>query len=175
MKRLLTAALILSLAPLVHAGWTNNAPAISVLGKPDFTAELPNGPTATATDDIEGVAIDPTSGKLFVVDAGNNRILRFPSTAAYLSGSAAEAVLGQFGFESNGSGATSGTLNSPASIHVDGAGRLWVADGRNNRVLRFDDAANKPSGAEANGVLGQTLFTTAVAAAGTAEIGRAHV
>ena len=168
MKRLLTAALILSLAPLVHAGWTNNAPAISVLGKPDFTAELPNGPTATATDDIEGVAIDPTSGKLFVVDAGNNRILRFPSTAAYLSGSAAEAVLGQFGFESNGSGATSGTLNSPASIHVDGAGRLWVADGRNNRVLRFDDAANKPSGAEANGVLGQTLFTTAVAAAGTA-------
>lgn len=168
MKRLLLAAVFFSLAPIVHAGWTNNAPAISVLGKPDFTANTPNGPTATATDDIEGVAIDPTGGKLFVADAGNNRILRFASSTAYLSGSAAEAVLGQTDLESNGSGTTGGTLNSPASIHVDGAGRLWVADGSNNRVLRFDDAANKPSGAEANGVLGQTLFTTAVAAGGAA-------
>jgi len=167
MKRLLLAAAFVSLAPIVHAGWTNNAPAISVLGKPDFTASLPNGPTATAMDNVEGVAIDPTSGKLFVADEGNSRILRFSSSAAYLSGSAAEAVLGQTDLESDLSGVTdANTVNSPRSLHVDASGRLWVADESNHRVLRFDNAAAKSDGANADGVLGKPDFTANTATSG---------
>jgi len=43
---------------------------------------------------------------------------------------------------------------------VDSAGRLWVADFFNNRVLRFDGAADKANGANADGVLGQPNFTS---------------
>jgi streptogramin lyase len=43
---------------------------------------------------------------------------------------------------------------------VDSAGRLWVSDYNNNRVLRFDNASSKSSGASADGVLGQPNFTT---------------
>lgn len=166
MKSLLCVALILGLSPLAYAGWTNNAPALSVIGKPSFTAVDPRGPTASAFDDVEGVAIDPTSGKLFIADNGSHRILRYSSTAAYLSGAAAEAVFGQPDFESDFTGITAETLDDPAGIHVDSAGRLWVADQDNNRVLRFDNAATKPTGASADGVLGQTLFTTSGAAGG---------
>lgn len=160
MKILPCVALTLILSPLAHAGWTNNAPAISVLGKPSFTAVDPLGPTASAFDDVEGVAIDPTSGKLFIADNGNHRILRYSSTAAYLSGAAAEAVIGQPDFETASPAATAATLNDPAGIHVDSTGRLWVADDGNNRVLRFDSAATKLTGASADGVLGQSLFTS---------------
>lgn len=167
MTRLFLTAAFLSLAPLVHAGWTNNAPAINVLGKPDFTASLPNGPTATAMDNVEGVAIDPTSGKLFVADEGNNRILRFASSAAYLSGSAAEAVLGQIDLESDLSSFTAAnTVNSPRSLHVDASGRLWVADQSHHRVLRFDNAAMKSNGANADGVLGKPDFSANTATSG---------
>jgi sugar lactone lactonase YvrE len=168
MKHLLLLAFALALSPLAHAGWTNNRPALSVLGKPSFTADLPLGPTATAFDDIEGVAVDPKTGKLFIADNGNNRVLRYSSAAAYLSGTAAEAVFGQTDFVSASTGTTANTLDDPAGIHVDSAGRLWVADDDNNRVLRFDNASNKPTGASADGVLGQSLFTTDSSGAGAA-------
>ena len=48
----------------------------------------------------------------------------------------------------------------PAGLAVDQSGRLWVVDSRNNRVLRFDNAASKPNGASADGVLGQSDFTS---------------
>lgn len=167
MKILPCVALTLILSPLAHAGWTNNAPAISVLGKPSFTAVAPLGPTASAFNDVEGVAIDPTSGKLFIADNGNNRILRYSSTAAYLSGAAAEAVFGQPDFETASIAVTAANLDDPAGIHVDSAGRLWVADQDNHRVLRFDSASTKLTGANADGVLGQALFTTRTAAGGS--------
>jgi hypothetical protein len=45
---------------------------------------------------------------------------------------------------------------------------LWVADGDNNRVLRFDNAASKANGAAANGVLGQTDFVSSASNSTTA-------
>ncbi|KPA14618.1 outer membrane adhesin-like protein, partial [Candidatus Magnetomorum sp. HK-1] len=101
-----------------------------------------------------GVAIDPTTGKVFISDTFNNRILRFASAeAASLSGSSHEAVFG-------GTGVTADdTMNSPTGIHVDMFGNLWVADSLNNRILRFKNVSNKSSGI-ADGVLGQKLFTS---------------
>jgi len=113
--------------------------------------------------------VDPVSGKLFVADSANLRILRFSSTAAYQSGTEAEAVLGQENFTSASANRgqvtpSANTLNYPSNITFDSSGRLWVADYYNGRVLRFDNAAGKSDGADADGVLGQPNFETAVLA-----------
>jgi streptogramin lyase len=53
---------------------------------------------------------------------------------------------------------------------VDGAGRLWVAERDNNRVLRFDNAAAKANGAAADAVLGQPDFVTGTGGVGASKM-----
>lgn len=70
-------------------------------------------------------------------------------------------MLGQPDFISNTfATATASVMFAPCGIALDSAGRLWVADYNNSRVLRFDSAAGKPNGAAADGVLGQSDFTS---------------
>jgi sugar lactone lactonase YvrE len=141
------------------AAFTNGQPASLVLGQPNFTSgALPM--TSTGTNYPTDVAVDPTSGKLFIADRSNNRVLRFASGAALANGAAAEGVLGQPNFTSNAVATTASGMFFPHGVAVDSAGRLWVADFENNRVLRFDNAAGKPNGAAADGVLGQPDFTS---------------
>lgn len=142
--------------------WSNFQAADVVLGQPNFTSNTA-GTTASIMNDAEAIAIDPISGKLFVADEHNHRVLRFAS-AAVTSGSAAEAVLGQADFTSGsanrGGAVAANTMNDPTGIYVDNGGRLWVVDASNHRVLRFDNAASKSNGANADGVLGQANLTT---------------
>ena len=109
------------------------------------------------------VAVDPTSGKVFVGERDNNRVLRFASVSALSNGAPAEGVLGQADFTSGlpnrGGTVFTNTMVMPFGLFVDHAGRLWVADLGNNRLLRFDHASSKPDGADADGVLGQLDFT----------------
>lgn len=51
-------------------------------------------------------------------------------------------------------------MNAPRGLFVDHAGRLWVADSGNSRVLRFDNASSISSGSLADGVLGQPDFVS---------------
>ena len=51
-------------------------------------------------------------------------------------------------------------MYDPTGVWLDPAGRLWVADEMNNRVLRFDNAITKANGANADGVLGQSNYTS---------------
>ena len=139
-----------------------NLPASGVLGQAVFTTNA-SGTTASTMNNAFGVAIDPTTGKLFVADRNNSRVLRFSSSDKMTSGSAAEAVLGQPDFATNTvntGGISAATMNQPVRVFVDASGRLWVSDYSNHRVLRFDSASTKASGAAANGVLGQAIFTT---------------
>ena len=136
----------------------NGGAADGLLGHANFTD--PATVDARRMDGPRGVAQDPVSGKVFVSDTIRNRILRFASAATLQSGASAEAVLGQPDFTSSTEGATAGKLRQPAGLAMDSAGRLWVADRGNGRVLRFDNAASKASGAAADGVLGQANFTT---------------
>ena len=138
---------------------SNNMPASGVLGHSDFTTGT-SGTTASTLQAPAGVTVDPTTGKLFVVDRYNNRVLRWGSAAKRTSGSAAEAVLGQPDFVTGSSGLSSTKMNDPLRASVDGSGRLWVSDYANNRVLRFDNASSKPVGSAADGVLGQPDFDT---------------
>ncbi|MBU6180165.1 MAG: SMP-30/gluconolactonase/LRE family protein, partial [Verrucomicrobia bacterium] len=138
--------------------------AVSVLGQTDLASESGfDPPTAASFDNADGVAIDPTTGKLFVSDSENHRILRFSAVDAYRTNASAEAVFGQADFVSQLPNRgqvrlAANTLSNPSSLCCDAQGRLWVCDYNNARVLRFDGASFKATGAAADGVIGQIDF-----------------
>ncbi|MEM8485054.1 MAG: T9SS type A sorting domain-containing protein [Bacteroidota bacterium] len=139
--------------------------AAGVLGQPGLGSGGANngGVSASTTDGPSFLAIGPT-GKLFVSDTDNNRILRWSSASAASNGSAAEAVLGQANFTASSSnrGGTvaANTLYEPHGLFVSTTGALYVADSRNNRILRFDNAENAGNGVAADAVLGQADFVS---------------
>jgi DNA-binding beta-propeller fold protein YncE len=143
--------------------WRNGLPATLVLGQANFFSGDPN---RSGTTDEQGmympmhIAVDPTTGKLFVADSINHRVLRYADPLTMANGAAAEAVLGQDDFYAHWSGTTANRMNVPRGVFVDNSGTLWVGDIDNNRVLRFDNASSKANGANADGVLGQPDFTS---------------
>jgi len=134
-------------------------PASGVLGQLSFTSNQ-SGTTVSSLNSPSGVAIDPTTGKLFVADRYNNRVLRWDSISKMENGSPAEAVFGQSDFITSSSDLSASKFNDPLRVFVDSSGSLWVSDYLNNRVLRFDSASFKTTGSSADGVLGQQSFTT---------------
>jgi hypothetical protein len=91
-------------------------------------------------------------------------VLRYASAATFINGQAADLVLGQADFVSiqenrGGANPTSNTLAGPHSLAFDSAGRLYVADSGNIRILRFDPPFS--NGMNAVQVFGQAgSFTT---------------
>jgi sugar lactone lactonase YvrE len=148
----------------------NGSAAEAVFGQPDFLTRTRNtgGLSAATTNDPNAVCVD-ANGHLWVADMTNNRVLRFDNASTKSSSTPAEGVLGQPDFLTNSSGTTAVKMSTPTGIFVDASGTLWVADKGNNRVLRFDNAAAKANGAAADGVLGQTLFTTSIAGGAAAD------
>lgn len=139
--------------------WANGQSADLVLGQKSFSTNTP-GLAADSLLAPTGIAIDPVSGKLFVADIANHRVLRWGAVTSLVSGMPAEAVFGQPDFTTKAKRAASDGMDFPTAVAIDAQGRLFVADALNNRVLRFDSASNKPSGAHADGVLGQPDFNS---------------
>jgi sugar lactone lactonase YvrE len=105
-----------------------------------------------------GVWVD-ASDTLWVADRANNRVLRFDTVSNNTDvNSSADAVLGQPNFVTNTPSAGAAGLRFPRSVSVSAAGKLFVADTNNNRVLRYDNAATLANGANATAVLGQLDF-----------------
>ena len=89
-------ALCISLGTIRAAQVPNFAAANLVLGQPNFTtAALPGSPTATSLDEPSAMVVDPRSGKVFVADTDNNRVLRYASATSLANGADAEFVFGQ--------------------------------------------------------------------------------
>jgi len=149
-----------------------------VIGQRDFLSTAAEGPAADLTTGVSNpvaIAVD-ASGNLYVADAGNNRVLRYPApfaqTADLLT---VDLVIGQPNLSSRSENAglmvpTANTLALEsggsifrAGIAFDAEGNLWVSDPGNNRVLRFPvaelgaGAVNQPS---ADLVLGQNDFSS---------------
>ena len=84
-----------------------------------------------------GVDIGP-AGNLWIADAANHRVLRFPlNHATGAIAKQADLVLGQPDFHSNDWGNGLEKLDSPAAIRTDASGQVYVADKGNNRILVF--------------------------------------
>ena len=136
---------------------TNGAAAEAVFGQSDFTTKVAASGYAGMNLPV-GLCLDQV-GRLWVADLGNNRVLMFDAGAVRSSGAAADRVYGQINFTTGAAGLAANRMNFPSDLFVDSTDRLWVADSLNHRVLRFDNISNKLSGANADGVLGQTNFT----------------
>ncbi len=152
-------ALLVVLAVPAAGQWTIDQNADLVLGQKDFVSSM-SGAGADSLFAPTDVAIDPLTRKLFVADIANNRVLRWRRVDSLVSGEPAEAVFGQPDMETTTGVTAVDRLNFPTAIAFDKEGRLWIADALNNRVVRIDSAGFKPSGAPADGVLGQPNFTS---------------
>jgi hypothetical protein len=110
-------------------------------GQPSFTDNTANNalmPVANHLNGPNGVAVDVHSGRLFVADENNNRVVSWPNAQGQANGQAPDLVLGQPDFAANGAnngGLSARSLNSPLYAAVDAQGNLYVADINNNRVL----------------------------------------
>ncbi len=71
-----------------------------------------------------GLAVDQSSGELYVADWGNNRIWVYDGTGAFLRG------------------ISDSGLNGPCSIALDSADNLYVRNANDGKVLKFDSAAD---------------------------------
>lgn len=83
--------------------------------------------TASSLDRPSGVAVDPQSGRLFVADLRNARVLSWPSSSARNNGQPADLVFGQPDFETWGANPKA-TLATPIGVAVDSQGNLYVSD-----------------------------------------------
>jgi uncharacterized protein (TIGR03437 family) len=157
-------------------GFSNGQTADIVIGQPDLSTTFVAGPGTSQSTGFTapcGMAVD-AGGSLYVLDAGNNRILRFPHPFTQTAGQVPDLVIGQPSFSTKGANqggigaSTLSFVNTANQIQVsflafDPSGNLWVSDAGNNRVLRFNAVAlgtNPVQGPSADVVLGQPDFVT---------------
>jgi streptogramin lyase len=143
----------------------NGAAAEAVFGQALFTTTTTGVTGNQFRDDPQSIFLD-AKGRLWVPDFAGNRVLRFDFASLCDSSPNASRVYGQPDFTTSSAGASAAKMDSPYDVCVDSSDRLWVADRGNNRVLRFDSITTKPSGANADGVLGQADFSTSIAGSG---------
>jgi uncharacterized protein (TIGR03437 family) len=135
-----------------------------VLGQPAPYYSNPLGTGTKGLNHPAGLAVDSTTGNLYVADTSDNRVLRFPSPFANSGSVQPDAVYGQpdfTTFTANSSGVSASSLNGPTATAFDSAGNLWVADTGNNRVLRFAASTlNNVVPPSADTVVGQADFAS---------------
>jgi len=133
-----------------------------VLGQPTFATG--NAGTNGATfNDPWHAAVHSGSGRIYVADKTNNRVLSWPNAATFANGATADKVFGQAGslttVTSNTGGLSASSLNAPVGVAVDSSGNVYIADTNNNRILIYDNPSANDTVADR--VLGQSLFTGA--------------
>lgn len=155
--------------------YTNGRTADGVIGQPDLYSNRDNRSLAATTGSNTlsnplGVAVD-ASNNVWVVDNGNNRILRFAAPVAGVD-AVADLVLGQANFtdkaRNRGGGTAANSLSVPGSVAIDASGNVWVADEYNSRVVRYP--APIASGMNADLALGQTSLTASTLGTGAATL-----
>jgi large repetitive protein len=119
----------------------NGSQGFSGDGGPATSAELLN---------IHGIGVDK-AGNLYIPDTGNNRIRRVDAATGNISTVAGN---GNAGFGGDGGPATSGVLNNPYGVAVDGAGNVYIADTPNQRIRKVDAATGNISTVAGNGSVG---------------------
>jgi sugar lactone lactonase YvrE len=121
---------------------TSGGAANFVIGQPNFVANTCNstGRNAASLCVPSAVAVDG-SGRVYVADTGNERVLVFDRPT--VNGSSAIAVFGQGGdFTSSGCNLNGGpdadSLCMPEGVALDKFNNLYITDFNNNRVLEYN-------------------------------------
>jgi len=147
----------------LSSGITNGMNASYVFGQPNFTSSTAST-TASGLSGEVAPLYDGTHGRLFIADAGNNRVLVYNVTSTITNGMAASYVLGQTSFTSSVSARTQSGLSDPTSLAYDSASDLlYVGQYTNGRVSVFD-VSSITNGENAIAVIGASSFTTSGAA-----------
>jgi len=139
---------------LTHGFLSQGSPlntATNVYGQGDSFVTSSAGTSSSTFFFPTGVAFDST-GKMYISDRANNRVLIYPS----INANAATLVIGQTNLVSGTfTSCTSTTFGDVMGIAIDNLDNLYVADQSCLRVLVF------PSGqTTASFVIGQTIFTS---------------
>lgn len=131
-----------------------------VIGQTDFGSGS-SAANAVTPQNPEGILYDAANDRLFVADAGRNRVLVY-DTSSISNGMAASYVLGQSSFTASTSGTTQAKVSYPAGLAYDGSrNRLFVSDLSNNRVLVYTFTGGViTNGMSGSNVLGQSNFTS---------------
>ncbi len=149
-----------------HIPTSNGESADVVLGQTDMTTCSTLSVSSTSMSQARGGWVDE-SGKLYVADISNHRILIWNSIPT-VNNTAADVVVGQPDFASSSSGASATQLNNPPAVATDGT-RLLIADSSNRRLLIYNSIPTS-NGASADIVLGQPNFTSSAAYGGESTI-----
>lgn len=151
--------------------FVNGAFADLIIGQKDRYSTLAQGPGRSLTSGLNtptALAVDK-AGNLYVADAGNNRILRYPKPFAQaVEYKVPDLVLGQLNLginTANAGGISDKSLalgGARSGLALDRQGNLWVSDTGNNRILRYrsGDLVAGRNGPAADLVLGQVDFLT---------------
>ena len=152
----------------------NDEPATYFIGQTASTAKVATT-TQSGLNSPSALAYDSANQRLFVADAGNNRVLMFNvPTSTNLTGISAVSVIGQSNFNLSASSTSQTGLNLAYSVgniwgpmgnmDYDSVGqRLFVPDINNNRILVFSATSTIPNNEAAINVLGQSGYGTSVA------------
>ncbi|MES2393005.1 MAG: hypothetical protein V4555_15270 [Acidobacteriota bacterium] len=105
------------------------------------SAALLRGPSSIAADSI---------GNLYIADSANDEVRRIAASSGAITSFAGTA--GTAGYSGDKGAASSATLNAPASVAVDGAGNVYIADTGNNVVRRVDAGTGVISTVAGNGI-----------------------
>ncbi len=106
-----------------------------------------------------GIAVDRTSGEIFVVDTGNHRINQFSVWGVFVKAwgwgvrngdPELQTCTAQTGCQSGLGGSGKGQLKEAIGVAVDSEGDVYVVDWSNRRVQKFDPG---PVGEEADFLL----------------------
>ena len=80
----------------------------------------------------EGVAVETTTGNVYIADSGNNAIRLITKSTGIIT---TIAGTGASGYRGDGGAATSAVLHSPSAVIVDAlSGNIYVADTRNHAI-----------------------------------------
>lgn len=115
---------------------SNGENAVGVLGQPDFTSSA-SATTAAGLNQPIGLAFEPGTGRLYVCELLNRRVLVYDAQTP--NGVAASHVLGQANFTTTTApDPTRASVGQPVGLVLAGA-RLWVAG--THRILVHDTSA----------------------------------
>jgi uncharacterized protein (TIGR03437 family) len=126
-----------------------------IIGQPDRFSTVPYGPGTTFSTGLyypTGLAVYKSD--LYVVDSGNNRVLRYPNPFSPVGQAPPNLYIGQPSLSSRAPDQPNGQVSAlgiytaagtsapfVANIAFDSTGNLWMTDPGNRRVLRFPAAA----------------------------------